>query len=234
LKEEYKKWYSPTLSMDIEMLVYGHYGHPVVIFPTTKGRYYESKDFKLVDSVAHLVNDGKVKLYCPDSVDAFSLYNKSIAPADRIRNHKYYVDFIRDEVVKSICHAYNIPKVAVAGASFGGYHASNFAFNNPDLVSHLFSMSAKFDIRDFMDGYYDDNVYFNNPVDFLPTNNHPELWNMKIVLGFGEWDICRDANLHLSHLLNQKHIPHWLDERRWAKHDWPIWRDMFPDYLSQI
>ena len=234
LKEEHKKWYSPTLSMDIEMLIFGHYGHPVIIFPTTKGRYYESKDFKLIESVAHLIDAGKVKIYCPDSVDAYSLYNKSIHPADRIRNHRYYIDFMKNEVVNAIRSAYHIPKVAVAGASFGGYHAANFAFSNPDMVSHLFSMSAKFDIRDFMDGFYNDDVYFCNPVDYLPGSNHPDLWQMKIVLGYGEWDICRDANLHMSHLLNEKHIPHWLDERRWAKHDWPIWRDMFPDYLSQL
>lgn len=234
MKEEYKKWYSPTLSINIEMLIYGQYGLPVIVFPTTKGRYYESKDFKLIDSVAHLIDAGKVKLYCPDSIDAYSLYNKSIAPADRIRNHKYYIDFIKHEVVNAIRSAYNIPKIAVAGASFGGYHAANFAFSHPELVSHLFSMSAKFDIRDFMDGFYNDDVYFSNPVDYLPGNNLPDLWKMKIVLGFGEWDICRDANLHMSHLLNQKSIHHWLDERRWADHDWPLWRMMFPDYLGQL
>lgn len=220
--------------MDIEMLIYGHYGHPVIVFPTTKGRYYESKDFKLIDSVAHLIDAGKVKIYCPDSVDAYSLYDKSIPPVQRVKNHKYYMQFIQNEVVDAIRSTYNIPKVGVAGASFGGYHAANFAFSYPDRVSHLFSMSARFDINDFIDGFYNDDVYFNNPVDYLPGNNHPDLWRMKIVLGYGEWDICRDANLHMSHLLNQKNIPHWLDERRWAEHDWPIWRDMFADYLSRL
>ena len=98
----------------------------------------------------------------------------------------------------------------------------------------MFSMSGAFDITSFMDGHYDDNVYFHNPVDYLHGSSHPELWNMNIVLGVGEWDICLDANQRLSHILNSKNISHWYDLRRWAKHDWPIWRDMFPHYLSLI
>jgi len=234
LKEQYHKWYSQTLSRDIEMLVYGHAGYPVIIFPTTMGRYYESKDFGLIESARWFVEQGLIQLYCPDSIDKDSWYNKSIHPADRVRNHTWYDKFLIDELVNGIRIEKSIPKVAVAGASFGGYHAANFAFKHPESVSHMFSMSGAFDIKMFMDGHYDDNVFFNNPVDFLPGTNHPDLWNMNIVLGVGEWDICLDANKHMSHLLNSKGINHWYDERKWAEHDWPIWRDMFPHYLSLI
>ena len=122
----------------------------------------------------------------------------------------------------------------MAGASFGGFHATNFAFRHPDRVSHLFSMSGAYDTKSFLDGYYDDNVYFTSPMDFMPNNNHPDLWKMQIVLGVGEWDICLKANQDMSNLLNSKHIPHWYDLRNWAKHDWPLWRQMFPHYLSLI
>ena len=103
-----------------------------------------------------------------------------------MRNHTWYDKFIIDEVVNGIRIEKSIPKVAVAGASFGGYHAANFAFKHPESVSHIFSMSGSFNIKMFIDGYYDDNVFFNNPVDFLPDSNHPDLWNMNIVLGMGE------------------------------------------------
>jgi esterase/lipase superfamily enzyme len=234
VKEDYKKWYSPTLGQDFEMLVYGHYGTPVIVFPTTMGRYFESRDFNLIESARHLIDAGKVKIYCVDSVDKQSWYNKRIHPADRVKNHLWYDQFIADEVINGIRHAYGIQKVVVAGASFGGYHAANFAFRHPDMVSHLISMSGSFDIRSFLDGHYDDNVYFNNPVDYLKGNNNPELWKLKITLGFGEWDICKDANMVLSHILNEKEMSHWLDEHKWAEHDWPLWRRMFPHYLSLV
>ncbi len=234
MKESYYKWYSHTLSKDIELLVFGHQGYPVVIFPTSMGRYYESKDFGLIESARWFVERGFVQIFCPDSVDVHSWYNKSIHPGHRVMNHIWYDKFIYEELVPGIRWNTQVGKVAVAGASFGGYHAVNFAFKHPDVVSHLFSMSGAFDIRMFLNGHYDENVYFNNPPDYLPGLNHPDLWRMKIVLGTAEWDICRPDNEHLSYLLGQKNVPHWLDMRGWVKHDWPLWKEMFPHYLSLI
>ena len=234
MKESYKKWHSPTLGTDFEMLVYGHYGTPVLVFPTTMGRFFETSDFGLVDSAAKLINDGKVKLFCVDSVDKHSWYNKKIHPEQRINNHLWYDKFISNEVVDAILHEYKLSKVAVAGASFGGFHAANFAFRHPEKVSHLFSMSGSFDITNFLDGYYNDNVYFNNPVDYLPGDNNPALWNLDITLGYGEWDICKDANLKLASILQSKGMNYKSDEWKWAKHDWPLWKMMFPHYLSKL
>ena len=232
MEENYHKWYSPNLSKEMEMIVYGHWGYPLLIFPTTRGRYYESKDFHLIDSIAWFIEQGKVKVYCLDSIDEYSWYNRSIHPADRVKNHIWYDKMILEEVVAKAQHESPIGKVAVAGCSFGGYHAANFAFRHPEKVSHLFTMSGAFDIRDQLDGYYDDNVYFNNPVDYLPNMNHPDLYNMKIILGTSEHDICLGANLGMSAILTNKGIDHWLDNRPNASHDWPIWREMFPHYLS--
>ena len=57
---------------------------------------------------------------------------------------------------------------------------------------------------------------------------------MGIVLGVGEWDICLDANLGMSRLLDVLGITNWLDVRLWAKHDWPLWWEMFPRYLAKL
>lgn len=234
MKEEHFKWYSPTLSKDIEMLVFGHAGYPLILFPTTGGQYYECKNNKLLDSVKWFLDEGLVQIYCPDSINNLSWYDKSIHPSQRVQNHIWYDEFILNELVNKICNEKGLPKIAVAGPSFGGYQAANFAFRHPDKVSHMISMSGSFDIKSFMDGYYDDNVYFNNPVDYLKDSNHPELWNMKIILGVGEWDICLDGNKQLAKILTDKSIPFWYDERKWAKHDWPLWRQMFPHYLSKL
>jgi esterase/lipase superfamily enzyme len=61
-KEEYFKWHSPNLGTDFEMSVYGHGGQPVVIFPTTMGRYFESKDFNLIESASWFLEQGKVQI----------------------------------------------------------------------------------------------------------------------------------------------------------------------------
>lgn len=233
-EETHKKWYSPNLNIDLDLLTFGHAGIPVVLFPTSMGRYYENKDFKLIDSVEGFLNEGKIKIYCPDGIDKFSWHNKGISPADRVKNHIWYDKYLLEELLPLMQHETGHQKIITAGCSFGGYHAANFAFRHPWAVSHMFSMSGAFDILGQLDGFYNDDVYFNNPVDYLPNNSNPEIHQLKIVLGTTDRDICRADNERFSEILNKKGINHWLDMRQNADHDWPIWREMFPSYIAQL
>jgi esterase/lipase superfamily enzyme len=234
MKEEYFKWHSQWISRDFQMLVFGDRGFPVIVFPTTSGMYYEAKDFLLMESIRWYIEQGLVQVYCVDGMNDESWYNKSIHPADRVRTHNAYDNLILHDVVERVRWNTGAGRVAVAGCSFGGYQAANFAFRHPGYVSHMFSMSGAYDIRSFMQGYYDENTYYNNPVDYLPNLNDPNLWRMDIVLGAGEHDICRGDNEQLSGILHSKGVHHWLDIRAGQVHDWPLWRDMFPHYLSRI
>ncbi|HLN95045.1 MULTISPECIES: esterase family protein [unclassified Flavobacterium] len=234
MREEYFKWHSPNLGREIEMLVFGHAGYPVILFPTSMGSFHENRDQGLVGAASWFIEQGLVQIFCPDSIDKDSFYNKHIHPADKIRNHTWYDKMICHEIVERVKNNTYSGKVAVAGCSFGGYHAANFAFRHPGYVSHMFSMSGAFDIKDFMYGFHNSDVYYNSPEDYLPGLNDHELWNMDIVLGTSNWDICFDANLRLSRVLSGKNVHHWLDVRQDRQHDWPVWREMFPHYLSRI
>jgi esterase/lipase superfamily enzyme len=234
MKEEFFKWYSPNLNREIKMLVFGHAGYPVILFPTSMGSYHENKDQKLIESARWYIEQGLIQIFCPDSIDKDSFYNKHIHPAHRIENHVWYDKMICHEIVERVKNNTAVGKVAVAGCSFGGYHAANFAFRHPGYVSHMFSMSGAFSIKSFMEGFHNDQVYFNSPEDYLHGLNDGNLWNMDIVIGTSNWDICLDANLNLSRILAHKDVPHWLDIRQNQKHDWPVWREMFPHYLSRI
>jgi esterase/lipase superfamily enzyme len=234
LIEQYRKWYSNSLGLDVEMLVFGDRGYPVILFPTSQGSYFQNKDEGLIDAVSWFVNEGLVKIYCPDSFDWLTWYNKGLHPAERARNYAYYDKMLYDELAPWAMHETGVGKIATAGASFGGYHAANFAFKHPDKTGHMFSMSGAFDIKQFVDGFYNDDVFYNNPFDYLPGSDHWELWQMNIVLGTAEHDICLADNWNMSNILGQKGINHWLDVRPSASHDWQIWKEMFPHYLSTI
>jgi len=234
LNEEYHKWHSPVIGRDFEMLVFGHTGYPVILFPTSQGSYYQNKDQGLIETARWFLENGNVKIYCPDSLDAISWYNKSISPDERAWHHTLYDTLLREEILPRARQETGHTRVVTAGCSFGGYHAANFAFRHPSLTGYCFSMSGVFDIRSFTDGYYDDNVYFNNPVDFLPNATDPKLWDMGIVLGTAERDICRGQNEQMSRLLTAKNISHWLDIRSGRDHDWLVWKEMFPHYLSLL
>ena len=62
IKEEYYKWRSPSLERDIEMLVFGHAGQPVILFPTSKGAYYQNKDQGMIEAANWFVENGRVKI----------------------------------------------------------------------------------------------------------------------------------------------------------------------------
>jgi esterase/lipase superfamily enzyme len=234
LQEEYHKWHSPILGRDFEMLVFGHGGYPLLLFPTSKGSYYQNKDQGLIETARWHLENGKVKIYCPDSIDALSWYNKSIPPHERAWNQSLYDRMLLEEVVSRARNETGSPRVAVAGCSFGGYHAANFAFRHPGDTGYCFSMSGVFDIRSFADGFDDDQVYFNNPVDFITNASDPAIWEMGIVLGTADGDSCRGQNEDFSGLLSRKNIRHWLDIRSDRTHDWPVWKEMFPHYLSLL
>ncbi|MES2386950.1 MAG: esterase [Bacteroidota bacterium] len=220
--------------MDTEMLVFGHAGTPVILFPTSMGRYYQNKDFKLIEAASWFIDNGLVKIYCPDSIDELSWYNKAIHPADRVRNHLWYDKMIREEVVPMAQTETSRHKVVTAGCSFGAYHATNFGYRHPGVVSHILNLGGAFDIKMQLDGYYDDNCFYNNPPDFVPGLSNHEAHYVKTVFGVGEHDFCIDANVRMHHILNSKGIDNWLDIRPGATHDWPVWREMFPDYLSRL
>lgn len=234
MKETHQRWHSPILGRDIDMLTFGHWGYPILLFPTSMGHYYENKDFKLIDSVAGFIDSGRIKVYCIDGLDKDTWYAKHLHPSARSYNHSVYDRFLNEELVPSIQRECSVDKIAVGGCSFGGYHAVNYAFKHPDKVAYMFSMSGAFDVRSFMDGYSDDNLYFNNPVDFMQNEEGWKFNHMNIVLGTSEWDICLNDNYKMSKILANKGINHWLDVRGWQTHDWPLWREMFPDYVSKM
>jgi len=236
MNREYHKWWSPRLGRDMELLVFGHSGVPAVVFPTSQGRFYEFEDRGMVGAIAHKIENGELQLYCLDSIDAESWYNRNVGPRWRIARHMQYESYVMDEVLPLVRLKNHDSHLISLGCSFGGYHAVNFALKHPDIVAQCVSMSGAYDIHQFLDGYYDDDCYFNCPPDYLA--NMSDDWfltryrQMKIVLASGEWDMCLDQNVKLSNLLNAKAVGNWLDI--WGDHtmhDWPYWLRMAEKYF---
>ena len=99
MNREFHRWYSPRLNRDMEMLIIGHAGARVLIFPTSQGRYYEYEDRGMVANLADQIENGSLQLYCVDSVDAESFYNGWAHPSGKITPHIQYEDYIVNEVL---------------------------------------------------------------------------------------------------------------------------------------
>jgi esterase/lipase superfamily enzyme len=238
MNREYHKWWSSRLGRDMELLVFGHGGMPMLVFPSSMGRFFEYEDAGMIRSIADRFEHGHLQAYCVDSVDGESWYNKRAHPADRVRRHVTYESYVIHEVLPLIRLKNPSRDLAVTGCSFGAYHTLNFTLRHPDLVTHCVCMSGSFDIHSFLDGYYDDECYFNCPVDYLPRLDDPWFLDqyrnrVKFLLAAGDWDICLGANYDMAHRLGSRGIPNWLDVWNGGqKHDWPLWQKMAQKYFT--
>ena len=237
MKREYHKWFSPSLGRDMELLVFGHAGLPALVFPTSCGRFYEFEDRGMVSAVHDKLEHGHLQLFCVDSVDGESWYNRDVPPRWRIARQMQYEHYLMNEVLPLIRQGHGAQcALAALGTSFGGYHAVNIALRHPDIFTAMLSMSGAFNPSNFLSGYYDDDCYFNIPTHYLPNMN--DSWYLDryrrniYVLATGEHDHCWNANERLAQIFRDKNIPCRFDV--WgegAGHDWPEWLRMLQTYL---
>lgn len=226
---EYGQWWSPSLGRTMEFLWFGQFGRPVMMFPTSSGRFFENEDFGLAASVADKVDAGEIQLVLVDTVNGESWYNKSVHPQVRAARHVQYDSYLRHEMAPYIFNRAQRGDLTVYGASFGAYHASNFAARYPDVVSRAICFSGVYDIYAFTDGYWDDNCYYHCPVAFIANmdgNLAARLARTSWVIATGEHDSLVQKNREFSSLLWSKGIPNHSEF--WGGvfgHDWPWWRE---------
>jgi esterase/lipase superfamily enzyme len=220
----------------MEMLAFGHAGSRVLAFPPSRHPFHDWEDRGLVASLAPHLDAGRLQLFCVDQVDAESWYGWGRHPADRARRYAQYHQYLIDEVVPFTCRENPGSELIAAGPSFGAYHAANFAFRHPHLVRRLLGMSGIYDIKRFADGYYDENVYFSNPVDYLANEHDPArlgaLRKLEVILAVGRDDPLLGHNQRLSRLLWEKQVWHALRVWDGFAHDWPVWAHMLPLYIG--
>jgi esterase/lipase superfamily enzyme len=239
MRTEQHRWYSPRLGYEMGVAVFGHWGPPMLAFPTSHGDEWELQRNFLIDAIAEPIDAGRVKVFCVGSNNNDSFMNKGAHPFHRSWRQRMFDEYIRDEVIPFIhasCQTPGIP-ITTMGASLGAYHAANTLFKYPHLVKRCYALSGVYDLRHYMDGLYDDNFYFQNPLDYMANMDDPWFLDqlasceIRIATGTGPYEESR-FSYALSSVLARKGIRHHLDD--WGPrggHDWPYWRDMMREYL---
>lgn len=238
MNREYHRWHSEELGREMEMLVFGHGGLPAIVFPTSQARFFEFEDNGMVGAVADKIDGGRLQLFCVDSVDSESWYNRGVGPDWRIARQVQYDNYIVREMVPFVRWRNQSPHLVALGCSFGGFHAVNCSLKHPDVFTGFLSMSGAFDMKalGFLRGYYDANTFYNLPLDYLPGLSDSwfldRMRGRKYVLATGDHDQCWNDNERMATAMRAKGIPVQLDV--WgngARHDWPWWREMVKVYL---
>jgi esterase/lipase superfamily enzyme len=242
MNHEHHRWYSHRLGREMGINVYGHYGSPIVVFPTSGGDEYEYAGQGMIAAVAHHIEGGRVKFFCINSVNNDSWYDKQAHPRHRSYLQAMYDAYVAFEVAPFIGDHCRTPGIAITttGASFGAYHAANTLFKHPDIFRRCLAQSGVYDIRKFMDGDYDDNFYFNNPVDYMASLSdsyyihHLHQCDIRLITGHGPYEDSGPA-YRMSEVLSQKGIPHTVDN--WGAdggHDWPYWKKQMDLYIGRL
>ncbi|MBY3377505.1 esterase family protein [Rhizobium laguerreae] len=235
MNREYLRWYSQRLHRVMEMLVFGHAGAKVLVFPTRDGRFFEYEQLGLVASLADKIEAGQLQLYCIEGLATETFYAFHHHPAERIRRHSALEEYILNEVLPLMAAKNSHDCTIVHGCSLGAFQAASLFFRHPHLFRKLVAFSGRYDLTmkvesfgDLFDGYYDDSVYFHTPAHFLPGLGSDwrldRLRESDIVLTIGDADPFLDSNRYLSRLLGEKNIGHQLhvwDGRAHRAGAWP-------------
>lgn len=244
MERRHVELWSPAIGANGSVLAYGHYGRPLLAFPSQQGPAWQYEERGMIDALAGPIEAGRVKVYAVDSFDSGSWYREDVALEERARLHGLYEDWILNQVVPWVQADSDTAEIVVTGVSFGAYHAANFALRHAHLFPLAICQSGVYDVSVVAGGDRAEAVYFNNPADYVRHLHGDHLdWlrsqvNLLLVAGEGEWEDttgARESTRAFAGLLAEKGIRHELDI--WghdSAHDWPAWRAQIAHHLPRF
>lgn len=238
---------APGLNRPGAVIRYGHWGRPVLVFPSESGRAWDYENNGMVEAVRPLIDQGRVKLYCVDSFDEATWADTWISLEERAIRNRAYQAWITNQVVGWIrSDSPGTDDAVVTGCSMGAYHALHFALTRADLFPVAICQSGNYDPSGWRTwGERGEAAYFANPTDYVPHLHGDHLkWlrtHVYVVLtvGQGAWETHPTGALpsthHMAYLLGQKGIHHELDVWGYdVSHDWPWWQRQIAHHLPRF
>jgi esterase/lipase superfamily enzyme len=234
------RWHSPRLEREVTVARWGHWGTPVLLFPTAGGDALEIERMQMVAALQPLIEAGRIKLYSCDSVAGAAWASKqhSVGYCSLLQNR--FDGFVYEEVVPAIRMdtRSDTIEIVAAGASIGAFNAVASLCRHPDVFRTAIGMSGTYDLERLFGFGADGNFYFSSPLLFLPNLgegaqlDHLRRRFVLLACGQGRWEDPGES-WRMAGVLGGKGIPNRVDPwgHEWD-HDWPTWRRMLPHYLD--
>lgn len=241
MDKEVTRWRSSRLEQDVQVVRWGHYGTPVLLFPTAGGDAEEVERFHLIGAVSGLIDAGRIKVYSTDSIAGRAWISGEHSGEYCSRVQTLFDAFIYREVVPAIradCRSDAIEIIAT-GASIGAFNAVASVCRHPDVFKMAIAMSGTYDLSKYLEGRFNEDFYFSSPLHFLPKleGDQLELLRTRSILlpsGEGDYEDIGES-WRLAQVLGSKGIPNRVDPwGREYRHDWGTWREMLPKYLAEF
>ena len=230
MKTEYFKEYSPALGRDMEFMVYGRAGRPVLYIPCQDGRFHDFGDFHMADTLAPWIDSGQIIVFSVDTIDKETWSDKNGDPYWRARRHEQWMSYLFSEMAPRMLEWTRQDGIIAFGCSLGATHAANLYLRRPDLFNGCLALSGIYTADYGFGGYMDEVVYQNSPVHYMANlpQDHPYIgiFNRQrtaICVGLGPWEIP-DSTRQLADTFYRKGIHTWVDFWGYdCAHDWPWW-----------
>jgi len=229
------------LGHPIGLARWGHFGTPVLVFPTAGGDAEEIERHGMVGACQPLIDAGRIKLYSCDSVAGQAMVSGAGSVEWRLSLLNRFFDAVRHEVLPAMwadSGGQETP-VITAGASIGAFNAVATLCRHPESIGAAVGMSGSYTIERFYGGAWTKDLYFASPLQFVPQLNGPVLDLLRsrfaiIATGSGAWENTGES-WKIGAALGERGIPNRVDD--WGpewEHDWHTWRAMLPKYLDEL
>lgn len=240
MNREYRQIKSEVLGRPIELLVYGTQGKPIMVFPSQEGRFFDYENFGMIDVVAPLIEEGKIQVYCVDSIDHETWFSDA-SLASRVKRADDYDASIVDDVIPHIIQdGHKGAGVLAHGCSFGAFHTANFLLRHPEIFDSGIALSGCYNIDFTMDGFRNDEAFAHNPIYYSPALTNEKIRQLKedlfvVCAGQGPWEEWNSEAIQMCKSLHDTNLPVLLD--LWGydvNHDWPWWKKMIIHFLGKF
>lgn len=234
-------WYSQRLEHDVGMARWGHWGVPVLLFPTAGGDAGEIERMGLIGALAPQLEAGRIKVYSCDSVAGSALARGEGSPEHRCWLFKQFGEYVRRELVPAIhadCRGER--DIVAAGASIGAFNALGVLCRYPDAFCAAIGMSGTYDLTGLLGYAGNEDYHLSAPSRFLPQleeGAHLQRLRTRLALlvhGRGRWEEPGQS-WRMAEALGARGVPNRVDE--WGDdydHDWASWHRMLPPLLDEI
>ena len=235
------RWYSPRVEQEVQLVRWGHFGTPVLLFPTAGGDAEEIERFHLIGALKPLIDAGRIKVYSTDSLAGKAWFSGEHSAEYCSKLQNAFDAMIYREITPAIrrdCDAEQI-EIITAGASIGAFNAVATLCRHPDAYKLAIAMSGTFDLSKYLEGSFNSDFYFSSPLHYLPKLEGPQLdvLRQRLVLlptGEGRYEDIGQS-WRIANVLGAKGVPNRVDS--WGAdyhHDWVTWREMLPKYLDEF
>jgi esterase/lipase superfamily enzyme len=227
----------------VHLWSFGVVGRPLIVFPSNAGVAHEWQKSGMIDALGPLLAQGRLKIYCPETNVSRS-FSADGSVQERMAHHRAYEQFVLETLVPFIredCRSPGVPMMAT-GCSVGALYASLFTLKHPETFNRALCLSGRYRLSRMFDGQSSQELYFNDPLAFLPNLEGAALARVQrqvhlvVVVGKGPHEHgCIAETSELGEWLKRKQISHQL--AFWgtdSAHSYAWWRKQAFHYLSQL